>query len=101
MIQSDGKCRIDAIALGECAITLLGASPVLTAKFAFLNAESGERLGSGNRNQNWSEETLEALEGLVRSMERDLRDSLFSGSSTTMDSVVSDDNTQGDVPFEL
>lgn len=100
MIRSDGKCKINGLGVGEVTISLLGPLPVLSAKYVFINTESGDRFGAGNRNQNWSKETLDHLEALVHSMERDLRGDVFEAEATT-GGVVEDDNTQGDVPLGL
>ena len=81
MIKSDGVCKITGITLGEISIKLLEDS-LLVAKYAFCDA-AGDRYGYGNRNVNWSDETLEKLKALATSMEEDICRDLFEGGVTT------------------
>lgn len=82
MTKSEGKNRIDAVEVLEVSFDFLTPVPRMTAKYAYMDSGSGDRLGFGNRNQAWSAETLSRLEGLVESMERDVVGSVFSGEST-------------------
>lgn len=79
MTRSDGQCRIDGLEVLEVEFDFITSLPRLSAKYAYVNSTTGERLGSGHRNQAWSAQTLELLEGLKLSMERDVTAVLFSG----------------------
>jgi len=94
MTKSDGTCKIDGVALGELTISLLG-NPVINAKYALCNSESEDRFGAGNRNSNWSADTLEKLKALTDSMERDICRDLFKGGAT-IGSVEEPDGYQQD-----
>jgi hypothetical protein len=97
MIKSEGKCRIDGVAVGEFSINLLGPTPFITAKYMLLASESGERFGAGNRNANWSDETMKALAVLIGSMERDLSKDVFGqGPVTTEEPEEVFDTLSGD-----
>jgi hypothetical protein len=79
MITTDGKCRVDSVAVGEASFNLLGPAPALTVKYALCNRESGLRYGAGNRNQGWSQETLTCLQALADSIEKDICADVFDG----------------------
>lgn len=98
MKQTDGKCRIDAVELGEVELNLLHAAPVLVARYAFANAVSGTRYGMGNKNQGWSEETLTKLAELQASMETDIVNSLFEGEVDPTERVSVEATTSDGVP---
>lgn len=77
MIKADGACRIDSVTMGEVSINMLGQGVTLAAKYALTNADTKERYGAGNRNTNWSEDTLEKLRVLIEAMETDIVRDLF------------------------
>lgn len=81
MTKSDGTCKIDGVMLGEVTISLLGA-PIISAKYALCNAETEDRFGAGNRNTNWSADTMEKLRALTDCMERDICRDLFNNGAT-------------------
>jgi hypothetical protein len=98
MTKSDGTCKVNGVALGEVTMNLLGHSIELGAKYALCNFESHDRFGAGNRNSNWSADTMEKLKSLVDSMERDICRDLFLDGTTigSADDVV--DTQQDGVP---
>ena len=98
MTKSDGTCKIDGVTLGELSVNLLGHSVEMSAKYALCNFESKDRFGAGNRNANWSADTMEKLKSLIDSMERDICRDLFSDGSTigSVEDVV--DNSTDGVP---
>jgi len=96
MIKSDGVCKITGVTLGEISIKLLEDS-LLTAKYAFCNT-AGDRYGYGNRNVNWSTETIEKLKALTTSMEEDICQDLFEGGVTTGSTNEVVDYQQDGVP---
>lgn len=98
MTPSDQKCRIDAVEVLEADFNFLGPVPRISAKYAYLDSKTGDRLGSGNRNQEWSAETLEKLEELIASMERDIIKTVFSGESTVDGGSGAADPTSDGVP---
>lgn len=87
MVKSDGTCKIDGVSIGEFSVNLLGHSIELHSKYALCNFESKDRFGAGNRNSNWSVDTIEKLRLLVDSMEKDICQDLFIGGGATTDSV--------------
>lgn len=92
MTKSEGKCKVDGVAVLEVAVNLLGHTTSLSAKYALSNSESGDRFGAGNRNANWSADTFEKLHALIDSMERDVCTDLFEGGATigSVEEVVED-----------
>jgi hypothetical protein len=82
MTRSDGTCKVDGVTLGEVSINLLGHSIELSTKYVLCNSETGDRFGAGNRNTNWSADTIEKLRALVDSMERDIVRDLFTDGAT-------------------
>lgn len=82
MTKSDGTCKIDGVTMGEVTINLLGHTVDLSAKYALCNSATGDRFGAGNRNANWSADTLEKLRSLVDSMERDICKDVFADGAT-------------------
>lgn len=99
MTKADGPPRIDAVEVGELSFVTIGPpTPLLSVKYAYANAESGDRFGYGNMNQGWSEETLDLLSQLTASVERDIVRHAF-GEGTTSSSVSpSPGNTIDGVP---
>lgn len=77
MTKADGVCNIDSVAAGEVYINLLGPVPMLSARYALTSSETSERFGSGNRNQNWSQETMNLLSKFIASLEKDVCDAVF------------------------
>lgn len=98
MTKSDGMCRIDGVSMGEVSINLLGHSVEMSAKYALCNSETKDRFGAGNRNANWSADTIEKLRSLIDSMERDVCRDLFKEGATigSVEDVV--DTQQDGVP---
>jgi hypothetical protein len=94
--KSDGMCRIDAVEVGELSFVQIGTpTPTLSVKYAYANAESGERFGYGNRNSGWSEETLAALGHLLELVERDVCHPVFHEGTTTGTLTETTDTTGG------
>lgn len=82
MVVSDGKCRIDGVAIGELQVNTLGSGATITAKYAMCESSTGSRFGAGTRSLGWSDDTLARLRDLLDSMERDICRELFSGGTT-------------------
>jgi hypothetical protein len=81
--KSEGRCKIDAVEVGELDFKGLGPQPpVLSVRYAYANSRTGDRFGSSNRNQGWSEKTLGLLSQLVESIEQDVARDLFNDSAT-------------------
>lgn len=98
MTKGEGQSKVDAVEAGELNLVLIGLpAPVLSVKYAYANAESGTRYGYGNKNMDWSEETLQALARLVELVERDICASLFPQGATT-GVVVASPDTAGGIP---
>ena len=97
MTRSDGTCKIDGVTIGEFTVSLLG-EPIISAKYALCNSETHDRYGAGNRNSNWSADTIEKLRALTDSMERDVCRELFKDGATigSVEEVV--DYQQDGVP---
>lgn len=83
MMKADGPIRIDGVEVGEVTLNVLGSNSVLSAKYALCNTDDGARFGAGNRNSNWSDETLGLVKALVESMERDICMDVFTEGVTT------------------
>lgn len=92
-----GNVVIDSVMVGEASIDAITNpnSITLSAKYAFMQAETGRKLGWSHKNL-WSEETNRKLLDLLDSMEADIVRDVFgeeaTGSvgvlaSTTMDGV--------------
>ena len=96
MTKSDGKCRIDSVAVGEIGLNLLGPTPMVSSKYALMEATSGERFGAGNRNANWSDETMKLVELLVASVEKDIASDLFESGEVTAQPAETYDTSAGD-----
>lgn len=87
MTRFGGQCRLIGIDIGEIAVDFFGPNVIpgegrLAAKFAFISEDSS-RMGSGNRNSNWSPETLEKLRELVAHMESDICSDLADAGAST------------------
>jgi hypothetical protein len=82
MVTSDGKCKINGVAVGEATFDLLGPAPALSVKYALCSTESVLRYGAGFRNQGWSEETMKCLRTLADSIERDICSDVFEGNTS-------------------
>lgn len=95
MTKAEGEIRINGVATGEVAINLLGPSVGLSVKYALCNTLTGEKFGAGQRNQNWSDETLTKLAELVDSIERDVIQDVFVDAST-ISTVAESDPYDGD-----
>jgi hypothetical protein len=97
--KSDGRCKIDAVEVGELEFKALGPQPpVLSVRYAYANAQTGDRYGSSNRNQGWSERTLKILSSLVESVEADVARDLFNDSATISSGVALDVTTTDSIP---
>jgi hypothetical protein len=100
VIRSTGKCSVDAVEIGEIQISILTnresalPGPIMSAKYALSNAESGTRFGAGNRNQ-WSERTMNALAELISAMEEEVCEDLFEGHTSGSGGAVVADTTDG------
>ena len=91
MTHSGGSCKINAVEVGELTVQIIGSpTPLLTVKFAYSNAETGDRFGSGTRNAGWSELTQKRLELLVAAIEQDVAAMVFEEGPTTSRSVEDD-----------
>ena len=96
MTKSECKCKVDSVTIGELVVNMLGPTPTVVIKYALANAESGEKFGAGLRAQGWSDDSLQILQTLIASLERDICSGLFEGDTSgsvlsnvadTMDSV--------------
>lgn len=99
MTKADGRCKIDAVEVGELEFKALGPHPpVLDVKYAYANAATGDRYGSARRNQNWSERTLKILSSLVESIEADVASTVFEDSATIRSVEGLDSPTTDSIP---
>lgn len=85
MTKAEGQCRINGVTIGELSADLLSASERVTAQYAYVNTDTGERFGRGHRNV-WSQETMDKFHELVAHMEKDICLDLF-GQGTTITGV--------------
>jgi hypothetical protein len=97
MTKTEGRCRIDAVHVGEASFNLLGASPALSAKYAMADSTSGMRFGAGTKVQ-WSEQTLQKLFELAQSMEQDITRDVFDDGATTPSVDIPAANATDGVP---
>jgi hypothetical protein len=82
--RADGKSHINAVEVGELVFHGIGSpTQTLSVKYAYSNAETGDRYGFGTRNTGWSERTLELLDSLLSSVERDVCSAVFEEGPTT------------------
>lgn len=97
MRRSVGTSNINAVEIGEVDAKIIGVpSPVISVKYALVNAESGGRFGSGNINTRWSESTLEKFRAFVESLEADVCSLVFNETATTDSGpAVVEDTTDG------
>jgi hypothetical protein len=96
--KAEGQIRIDSIAVGEASINLLGPNINLAAKYALCNISTGEKFGSGNRNQNWSDETLTKLAELVECIEKDIIQDVFVNATTVSGRVEQSNYAEDGIP---
>jgi hypothetical protein len=97
--KSDGKCKIDGVEVGELTFVGIGSpTPVLSVKYAYVFAETGDRMGYSNRNLGWSERTLSLLNDLLLSVEEDVAREVFDLSTTTGGVLASTDPTTDSIP---
>jgi hypothetical protein len=87
--KAEGQIRIDSIAVGEASINLLGPN---------INLAAGEKFGSGNRNQNWSDETLTKLAELVECIEKDIIQDVFVNATTVSGRVEQSNYAEDGIP---
>lgn len=71
MTKSDQLARIDGVDVGEISVNLLGPTPSINVKYAYVNSTTGEKFGAGTRLQ-WSDTTLAKLVELISAMEKDI-----------------------------
>lgn len=96
MTKAEGQCKIDAVEVGELSYMQIGSpTPILTVKYAYSNAETGDRFGFGHSNSGWSEETLQALARLAELVERDICGAVFREGATTGTVLALPDATGG------
>jgi hypothetical protein len=84
MTTTDDKkgCLIDSVHVGEATIDSLRPDEVvLSAKMAYINSETGIRLGFMNK-RGWSEQTWTLLRNLTESMEADALRDVFGEGAT-------------------
>jgi len=93
--KASGPCRIDGVEVLEVTADYTTAVPRISAKYAYTESASGERMGFGNRNQAWAAETLEAMETLLRCMERDIIGTVFREGTTDGGTSAQDTPTDG------
>jgi hypothetical protein len=100
LAKADGSPKFDGVAFGEAEVKVIGfPAPVISAKFALVNSESGRRFGSIHKNNGWSEQTFKLFEELAASMEVDAASDLFDGvTSTTSGGVTVEPDTSDGVP---
>ena len=98
MTKGEGACRIDAVEVLEVSLDLTSGQPRLSAKYAYADSTSTERLGFGHRNQAWGAETLEAVESLLRSMEEDIAKLVFRAGPPADGGTPANDTTTDGVP---
>lgn len=95
MTKASGPCRADGVEVLEVTADYTTAVPRISAKYAYTESSSGERMGFGHRNQAWGSETLEAMEVLLRCMERDIVKTVFREGTTGGGGSASDTPTDG------
>ncbi len=79
MRMSDGRCKIIALQLGEAHLNLIRPNEVpIQAKVALLT-EEGQPCGFFQKNNDWSEKTIEALRALAEAIEEDCIAHIFEG----------------------
>jgi hypothetical protein len=102
MIRFDGPTRLAGVKISEVRIKEMGASPGVRAKFALVDEDSnGLSLALCHH---WSNRTMELVEALQESMERDLADALTlpqgrSPSQSETGEWGEDDDDDGGVAF--
>lgn len=97
MMKGSGQCRISGVEVGEMQVDFFRPTPLLTAKYAFVDASSEMvpvRLGSNHRNR-WSEEVMKRLAHLREALEAEIVGDLFEGGVTT-DGAAKDEKPQED-----
>jgi hypothetical protein len=85
MLKGEGLIRIDGLAVGEVSVNLLSPDIHMAVKYAFVNSLTAERFGSGNRNTDWSSETIQKLAELIQAIEQDLVRTMFSGGAPAVE----------------
>lgn len=96
MLKGEGQIRIDGVAVGELSVNLISPTPHMAVKYAFINSATAERCGAGNRNTNWSSETLTKLGELIQSIEQDLVMELFTGGAQPSEAPPTTDSVGED-----
>lgn len=71
MTKSDERAKFNAVDLGEITINLLSAHPSVSAKYAFMNTDTGVRYGAGTRME-WGPTVVEKLQELFNAMEQEI-----------------------------
>lgn len=82
MTKGDGDCQINGVEVGEINVDFFQPTTSVSAKYAFVNVGTGQRLGSSYRTV-WSPAVLQKLEELRVLMEQEVCKNLFSGGSTS------------------
>jgi hypothetical protein len=80
--KGEGDCRITGVEVGEIHIDFFTPQPTVSAKYAHVNVDSGQRLGSSYSNT-WSLAVMQKLEELRALMEQEVCNNLFAGGSTS------------------
>lgn len=88
LTMAERSVRFNAIRVWEFDVKLMGTAPLLTAKAAFVNTDTGHTHGS-TKSTRWSPETLALLKQLRESMESDLEKTHFADGVTTSGNPVS------------
>lgn len=92
MIKGTGNCRITGVELGELHVDFLAPQVLPTVKYAYVDADKGQRFGFNHRNS-WSEATVEILRQLKEAMEKEICAAIFEGTEE-----VSEKPPESDVP---
>lgn len=99
MVKSDGKNRIDSIAVFHLNFASRGDLPGggLEAKFVLQNSQNGMKFGSGTFTM-WSDETSTKFNELLKSMEQDICSAVFESGTTTNSAEESETPLEDEVP---
>jgi len=98
-MKSSSVCRIDSVEVVELVLATRTKLPggTLEAKFVLMNAESGERFGSGTF-ATWSEATTLKFNELMVAMETDICSVVFTNSPTTDSGQIDPSQLEDEVP---
>ncbi len=87
--RATGGIRINGVATGEVAVSLLSPSIALRVTYSLCNVDSGEKFGRGTREGPWSEETIAALLHFLSCAETDICNDCFDESTAKPDAANS------------